>query len=105
MQAIGQPEGTRQENAVTTWESIDAYFLRTITEHKTVLNQLAFNRFDCPAHTLVRDWQKADQRHHEKARIHGIGAVKLGEGFFRSAISAFANLGVDLITDVQPALD
>ena len=69
------------------------------------MHQLAFDRFDRSAHSLVGKWQESRERHPEQARVESIRSVILGKGFLVRAESARANFGMNLIANLPPPTD
>src|ERR1700737_4929350 len=105
MQTGNHPERARQKHAFSPRQSVYAFFFGSITKHETVLHELALDRFDRSAHSLVGKRQKTPERHHEQARVESIRSVILGKGFLVRAESARANFGMDLITNLPPPAD
>src|SRR5260370_1080322 len=54
MQTRSQPKRARQKNTFLARQTVNAFLGRPITQNQTVLHQLALNRNDRSANTLVR---------------------------------------------------
>src|SRR5438105_3256842 len=105
MQTGNHPERARQKHAFSARQSVHTFFFGPITKHETVLHELALDRFDRPAHSLIGKRQEPRKRHHEQTRIEGIRSVILRKGFLVWAISPRANFGMDFIANLPPPTD
>src|ERR1700716_3057671 len=105
MQTGSQPERARQKHAFSARQSVHAFFFRSITKHESVLPELALDRFDRPAYSLVRKWQESRERHHEQARIERIRSEVLRESFLGLTDPAHANFGMNLVASLPPPSD
>src|SRR6202011_4328430 len=86
-------------------QSVYGFFFGPIAKHEAVLHELAFDRFDRPAHSLVGKWQEPGKRHHEQARVESIRSVILRKGLLVRTESARANFRMDLIANFLPPTD
>src|SRR5947207_9835980 len=105
MQTGCQPERARQKHPFSSGQPIHTFFFGSIAKHETVSHQLAFDRFNRPAHSLVGKWQESRAQHPEQARVESIRSVILGKGFLFPTESARANLRMDLIANLPPPID
>src|SRR5947207_5854670 len=104
MQTVSEPKGARKENAFATWQSVNLFLLRPITQHKAVLHEFAFNRLDCVAHALIDHWEKTDQWHRKQTSVERVRAIKLSKRLLASVVTALANFRVDLVANLLPSL-
>src|SRR6266487_5080803 len=105
MQTVSEPKGARKKNAFATRQSINLFFLRSISKHEAILHKLAFNRLNSAAHTLISGRQKASHWHQEQTRVERVRPIKLRERFLARVVTAFADFRVDLIANFLPALE
>src|SRR3982750_1257552 len=105
MQTGSEPERARQKHSFRSWQPVPVFFFRTITKHKTVLHQLALDRFDRSAHSLVSERQESSKRQREQTGIERIRSVVLGKSLLVRAESARANLGMNLVANLPPSSD
>src|SRR5438132_13550978 len=91
MQTGDHPERARQKHTFSPRQSVHAFFFGFVAKHETVLHQLAFDRFNRPAYSLVGKRQKPGKRHHEQARVKSIRSVILSKGFLSRTESTRAN--------------
>src|SRR5262245_56710448 len=78
--------------------------MRSIAEHEPVLEQLPLDRLDRAANPRVGRREEADERQQQEARIELLRPVRLREGAELGFEAALADVPVDLVPDVSPAV-
>src|SRR2546421_6961700 len=102
MQTVDHPERARQKHTFSPGQSVHTFFFGSITKHETILHQLAFDRFDRSAYSIVAKRQESGERHHEQTRVESIRSVILSKGVLARAESARANFRMNLIANLLP---
>jgi len=101
---VGEPEGARQEGALPGRQAVDVR-RRRISQHETVRHELLPDRLDGAEHPRVTGGQETDERDHQETRIEIVGAIVLDEGVEPGIEAMPADVGMDAVADLAPALD
>ena len=100
---IDQPEGAGQELSLVARQPVVGLRGR-VAGHEPVPAELARDRVDGAGHTLVGSRQEPDERDVQDAGVQFTGAVVLGERVPLGVVAALADLRMDLVADLRPAV-
>jgi hypothetical protein len=103
-QGIGQPEGAGQKRSLARRQAIDLWG-GGIAGHEAIGHQMPFDRLHGAAHPRIAWGQEAHQWDHQEAGIEGFPLVVLHEGVALGIKPPLADLRMDDVTELTPALN
>ena len=101
---VGQPEAAGEERAFFAADPIIDLVGR-ITQHEAVVDKAPLDRLDRADRARVVDRQEANLRDEEEARVQGLAAIILHEAAALGVEAVFADIGVDRVAQLPPAID
>ena len=104
---LDEPERARQERPLAGREPVDAGVLLVgaVPLDEPVAHEVPLDRRDRARDARVVDGEEADEGHQQQARVEPRRAVELGERAELLVESLPADLVVDLVAELAPALD
>src|SRR5580704_1242432 len=100
---IGEPEAAGQKSPFPWRQPIDP-LAGIVAQHEPVDDQALFDRLDRADHARVGGRQKAHERQQQKARIERLRAVGLDKTAELAIERLLADVGMDLVAQLAPAL-
>lgn len=105
-EAVDEPEGARKEGTLAGREAVDVGGSGgMIAADEAVGDEIALDGFDRADDAWIVDGEEADEREHEEARVELLGAVELREDAVGGVVTAGADLVVNAIAGVAPAVE
>ena len=105
-EVVDQPERRHQERAFARREAVDGVaVLGDVSQHETVDQELALDRFDRADDPRIGRRQEPDPGQHEQARVELVGAVVLHEAVLLGVEALVAHLLVHLVAELRPLVD
>src|SRR5437588_2808400 len=104
LEAIDEPERARKKDTFARWKPVDTFLVSEVAQYEVVAHERSLNRVDRLGHALVLRGKKADQWNEQETRLELLRSVRLHERRERRVVAPVADLRVDLVANLAPAI-